>query len=164
MPVIDRIRRLLSGVGALATIVALLIGVPFFLVRSVGWPLPSRLPSWEQFTSALMHTEIPLSVLTKTLACLGWLAWLLIAVSITTELFAWIGGTHTRELRFAGPFQHLARTLVTSASVLFAINTLTAPALVGAGASTASLAFETTVSSLISTSHPAVLHLSLIHI
>lgn len=140
MSIITRLRRGLSALGALAAIATLLAGVPVFLWRTVGRPLPTRLPSWGEFSSALTHTEIPVSALTKTLACFGWIAWALIAVSIGVEVTAWLAGTTARQLRFAGPFQPLARSLVTSAAVLITLNPLSSSSFAAATTMPGSLA------------------------
>lgn len=140
MSIITRLRRGLSALGALAAIATLLAGVPVFLWKTVGRPLPTRLPSWGEFSSALTHTEIPVSALTKTLACFGWIAWALIAVSIGVEVTAWLAGTTARRLRFAGPFQPLARSLVTSAAVLITLNPLSSSSFAAATSMPGSLA------------------------
>lgn len=140
MSIITRLRRGLSALGALAAIATLLAGVPVFLWKTVGRPLPTRLPSWSEFSSALSHTEIPASALTKTLACFGWIAWTLIAVSIGMEVTAWLAGTTARQLRFGGPFQPLARSLVTSAAVLITLNPLSSSSFAAATSMPGSLA------------------------
>ena len=140
MSIITRLRRGLSALGALAAIATLLAGVPVFLWKTVGRPLPTRLPSWGEFSSALTHTEIPVSALTKTLACFGWIAWGLIAVSIGVEVTAWLAGTTARQIRFAGPFQPLARSLVTSAAVMITLNPLSSSSFAAATSMPGSLA------------------------
>ena len=104
-------RRLFGGLGSLAAILTLLFGVPAFLWRVVGWPLPTTLPSWHQFSSSIAQTELPTATLAKTLACVGWIAWLVVAVALTVEIAAWFAGRSAPQVRFARPFQPLANKL-----------------------------------------------------
>jgi hypothetical protein len=41
----DRLRQLVRGLGALAGLLALVVGVPVALVAVAGWPLPHTLRS-----------------------------------------------------------------------------------------------------------------------
>lgn len=127
------LRRLFGGLGSLAAILTLLFGVPLFLWRVVGWPLPTALPSWHQFSSSITQTELPTAALAKTLACFGWLAWLVVAAALTVELAAWFAGRSAPQLRFARPFQPLANKLVTTAALLFAFSSISSG--IGASAS-----------------------------
>lgn len=156
MSIITRLRRGLSALGALAAIATLLAGVPVFLWKTVGRPLPTRLPSWGEFSSALTHTEIPVSALTKTLACFGWIAWVLIAVSIGAEVTAWLAGTTARQLRFAGPFQALARSLVTSAAVLITLNPLSSSSFASATSLPGNLALAPATATVSAAPHRTV--------
>lgn len=127
-------RRTTGGIAALVAIAVLLLGVPIFLWRVVGWPLPTVVPSWHQFSSSIRQTEIPTATLAKTLACIGWVAWLVVAVALIVELGSWCTGRSAPLLRFARPFQPLANRLVTTAAVLFAFSSMTSG--LGASAST----------------------------
>ena len=118
------LRRLFGGLGSLAAILTLLFGVPAFLWRVVGWPLPTTLPSWHQFSSSIAQTELPTATLAKTLACVGWIAWLVVAVALTVEIAAWFAGRSAPQVRFARPFQPLANKLVTTAAFLFAFSSI----------------------------------------
>lgn len=126
-------RRLFGGLGSLAAILTLLFGVPAFLWRVVGWPLPTALPAWHQFSSSIAQTELPTATLAKTLACVGWIAWLVVAVALTVEIAAWFAGRSAPQVRFARPFQPLANKLVTTAAFLFAFSSISSG--VGAAAS-----------------------------
>ena len=66
--------RVLRGLPALLLLAALVAGVPWALTRYVGWPLPQRLPTWDELE---LHLFGPLSstLLVDVLACACWLAW-----------------------------------------------------------------------------------------
>ncbi|MGH8983503.1 MAG: hypothetical protein ACRDY6_06450, partial [Acidimicrobiia bacterium] len=68
--------RALRGLGAVAALLVLLVGVPAFLAGAVGWPLPRVLPAWADVT-ATFRGDLPLDADTvwKVLACVVWVAW-----------------------------------------------------------------------------------------
>jgi DNA-binding SARP family transcriptional activator len=111
-------RRLSTAVAALLVIAALVVGVPLLLWRLVGWPLPGELPAPDGISRALTRSTVSDAVIIKTLALLGWSGWVLVCWSLATECWAVARGIPARRVRFAAPFQSLARHLVTSVSLL----------------------------------------------
>lgn len=116
-------RRIASGVGSLLIAVVLLVGVPVLLWQLAGWPLPTQVPTPEQFGHALSRSSVSDGVIIKTLAVLGWTAWLVLCWSIVVETWAWARGRPAPQMRFAGPLQHVARHLVTTVSLLMVTGT-----------------------------------------
>jgi DNA-binding SARP family transcriptional activator len=64
----------LHGSSAALLLAALVVGVPWALVRYVGWPLPERMPTGAELE---LHLFGPLSsgLLLNVLACACWVAW-----------------------------------------------------------------------------------------
>ena len=60
-------RRIASGVGSLLIAVVLLVGVPVLLWQLAGWPLPTQVPTPEQFGHALSRSSVSDGVIIKTL-------------------------------------------------------------------------------------------------
>lgn len=102
----------LKGLVALVLLVALLGAVPWALWHYVGWPLPHRLPSWSQFTTTLGQHGIADTTLLKALACVVWLSWAILAVSVMVELDAAARGRAARRLAVIGPLQPIVGQLL----------------------------------------------------
>ena len=108
-----RTAGLLRRLGALGALLGLLAGVPYGLVRYVGWPLPDQPPAWSQVATTLTS---PLSdtLIGNTLVCLLWLAWAAFAWSVLAETLA--AASHARlrlpQPRALAPLQPLAALLV----------------------------------------------------
>ena len=102
----------LKGLLALILLVALLGAVPWALWHYVGWPLPHRLPSWSQFTTTLGQHGIADTTLLKALACVVWLSWAIVAVSVMVELDAAARGRSARRLAVIGPLQPVVGQLL----------------------------------------------------
>lgn len=130
----SQVHRVMAALGSLVLAIALVAGVPVALWRLAGWPLPETLPSLDDITTALSRNSVSDAVVIKTIALIAWAAWLLLCWSLTVETWAWARGLPSPRLRFAGPFQDLARYLVMSVSLLAATGmarTGPDPALVG---------------------------------
>jgi len=132
-------RRSMIAVGSIITGVLLVVGVPIALWRMVGWPLPTTVPTPGDIGKALSRSTVSDAVIIKTLALVGWFAWIALMWSLVIEIGARLSGRPAPSMRFAGPFQEVARRLVTAASLL----TVTAaplmtssPAFAGVGAPT----------------------------
>ncbi|MBI0382083.1 hypothetical protein JBE27_38920, partial [Streptomyces albiflaviniger] len=54
----------------------LAVGIPWGLVRFVGWPLPDHLPTWTEIQDLLL-TPLSGTFLLNILACLLWPTWAL---------------------------------------------------------------------------------------
>ena len=46
-------------ISALVQAVALVVGLPVLLVRGVGWPLPHKIPQWEEVQRAYQLQYLP---------------------------------------------------------------------------------------------------------
>ena len=128
-------RRTLTAFGSLAIAFVLLVGVPLALWRLAGWPLPATMPTPDDVARAMSRSSVSDIVIIKTLALLGWCAWTLLVFSVVVEVWARLSGRPSPSIRFVGPFQDLARRLVTAASLL----TVTGTPLMGAGPALASI-------------------------
>ncbi|MFB7376552.1 LysM peptidoglycan-binding domain-containing protein [Kitasatospora purpeofusca] len=102
---------------------ALLAGIPYGLVRFIGWPLPTEVPSVDQLTE-MLNSTISVTVFMDILAVLVWLLWLQFVLCVAVEVRAVISGVDIH-LPAAGASQALARKLVTML-LLVGAGTLTA--------------------------------------
>jgi nucleoid-associated protein YgaU/DNA-binding SARP family transcriptional activator len=95
--------------AAAAAVALLVIGLPAFLVASVGWPLPRQLPNIDDLADTLTG-DLPLETATvwKVLAVILWLAWLQIVIAVAVEVIAAARGAMPRSL----PGFNLAHGLV----------------------------------------------------
>ena len=78
--------RLMRGLGSLALLVLGLAGIPIALALLGGNPLPREL-TWSAALHALF-TPVDGTVLVGLISIVGWLAWLVFAVSVLSELVA----------------------------------------------------------------------------
>jgi LysM repeat protein len=78
--------RLMRGLGSLALLVLGLAGIPIALVLLGGNPLPREL-TWSSVLHALF-TPVDGTVLVGLISIVGWLAWLVFAASVLSELVA----------------------------------------------------------------------------
>lgn len=51
------------------------VGVPILLSRAAGWPLPTKMPNWDNVYWAARQGDIPAEFVMKFFACIGWFAW-----------------------------------------------------------------------------------------
>ena len=114
-----RWRDLSRGGAAAILIVVLVGGVPWGLVSAAGWPLPHHIPNLSGIRTALNTRGIPDRTLIDVLACLAWLTWASVAVSLMEEVVATLKGRSSRRVPFASAFQPVAARLVTA--LLFAV-------------------------------------------
>lgn len=131
--------KLVRGLGSAVLILALLIGVPILLIVVAGWPLPTKMPNWDNVYWAIRQGDIPAEVVIKLFACVAWLAWAQIAWALLWELIVNVPrlmrGEPDRDAPLApAPASRLARRLITAAMVLTAISsspatTVAAPSL-----------------------------------
>src|SRR4051794_9655244 len=108
----DRTTRSASALGAATVLAALLFAVPLVLWAAAGWPLPTAIPSWNALRTALTGASIPDDVIVKTIALIGWVAWVQVVGSAAVEVTAWIRGRVAPAIPFAGPIQVVVRQLV----------------------------------------------------
>ena len=114
-----RIRRVLTGLGALVVLAALVGGVPWALWHFIGWPLPHTTPSLSGIGHDLSQRGIPDKGLVDALAVVVWIVWAVLAVSVIAETVATARGSRASRLPLAGLFQPVTGRLV--AAVLVAV-------------------------------------------
>jgi hypothetical protein len=101
------------GLLGLLGILVLEVGIPFALVRFVGYPLPRSAPSRDWLTQSVSATLI-----IKILACIVWLVWAHFTVCVLSEWRALRRGRLPGSVPFGGGSQVLARRLVAAALLL----------------------------------------------
>lgn len=101
--------RTLRGLGALALLLALLIGIPVALIALGGNPIPDP----DALRQALTGVDYGGRVLMGTiLPLIGWAAWASFAVSVVVELVAQARNVRAPQLKGLGAQQALAGGLV----------------------------------------------------
>lgn len=101
-------RSATETIGALATLLALVVGVPVLLLVLAGPPpIPGGAPSLKAFAQQLSFED-----LVSVLVGVVWLAWLYFMVCLVFEVVATRRGRVARSLPLAGPVQRLARVLI----------------------------------------------------
>lgn len=107
-----RLGQFVRGLVALVALTALLAGVPYALVRFVGWPLPRRVPSWHQFTSALGQHGISDTALIDVLAIVLWVAWAMLTLAVFVEALTMAHSRERTRVVIAGHLQPFAGALL----------------------------------------------------
>lgn len=117
------------GVGALALLTSLVVGIPVLLV--LVSPVRSlALPSWSGISDALTGPDDGHLFLTA-LAVVAWLAWAAFTVSVAVEVVAVARGLPSPRLPLLRVPQRAASTLVAAAAVVLTVQPLpTSPATV----------------------------------
>ncbi|MEV4212571.1 LysM peptidoglycan-binding domain-containing protein [Micromonospora sp. NPDC049662] len=110
--------QIVSGVAALITLIALLVGIPIALVQLAG--VPERLPTLAEAGQAMIRPDESGTLFIAAVAVVGWLAWATFAVSVVREVVAHVRGRVARRLPVLGPQQRLAAVLVAAVSLLVA--------------------------------------------
>ncbi|MGI5214852.1 BTAD domain-containing putative transcriptional regulator [Plantactinospora sp. CA-290183] len=100
--------RRLAG---LAVLMSLTAGVPYALVRHIGWPLPHHLPTWQQIGGALA-SPLTDEMLGNALVCLLWLAWAAFVWSLAAEIVEVLAGIRLPQPKAIAPARGLAALLV----------------------------------------------------
>ncbi|MEV5569199.1 hypothetical protein AB0L06_04060 [Spirillospora sp. NPDC052269] len=117
----------LTGIGALVALAALLIGVPYALLTLFGSPVPSHVPGMSDLTQ-----RIGPSALLAILVVLVWLAWLQLAACVVVEVYAGVRGVGVpARVPLAGGTQSLVHRLVVAALLLFTATSAIMPAFSG---------------------------------
>ena len=124
----ETVGALVRSLLALAVLAVLLVGLPWGLVRFVGWPLPHAVPGWSNIEAVLLSPMSTLFIL-HLLACLLWPAWALFAWDVARSVADLVhGGPWVRRPNL-GPIHALATALVATAVVSLLVRTgATAPA------------------------------------
>ena len=77
---------------------AALVGFPTFLAKAAGWPLPHGMPTWTEVQRAYQIRYVPDRLIIGGLACVGWVCWALMMISVIGGAFA-----RARETEFRRP-------------------------------------------------------------
>ncbi|GGM28973.1 hypothetical protein GCM10011608_12110 [Micromonospora sonchi] len=118
--------RRLAGLGFLALLTA---GVPYALVRYVGWPLPRQVPTWSDVGVALT-SPLTDSMLGNAVVCLLWIAWAAFIWSLIAEIAETVAGIRLPQPKAIAPARGLAALLVAAvAGGVLATAAQAAPAL-----------------------------------
>lgn len=132
---ISRARAILTGLTAVASLAALVAGLPVVLYRFGGSPLPAHLAGSHQLASLLTSRDDG-GLLIAVIRDCSWLAWLAFTACVLAELQAVARGRHAPHLRVGG-LQSTAAHLVALAALAF-----TAPAAYTLSASVAAVASQ----------------------
>ena len=123
--------RLIRGLGALAALLFLLVGIPAALVALTGDPLPQEV-GWETVRRALLRPDDG-TLLLGLITVVGWIAWLVFAISTLAEAIE-LGSRHRIRLRLpglAGPQRLVAGLLLSVIAMAGASSTVQADPLSG---------------------------------
>ncbi len=112
-----RVAAAFRGLAAMVTLLLLVIGLPAVLYRFGGSPVPHRLPSLHQVSSALLHRDSG-ALFLGAVRDVSWIAWALFSLAVVTESIAAIGGRQAPRLRLGG-LQNAAGHLVALAALTF---------------------------------------------
>ncbi|GAA0927602.1 MULTISPECIES: hypothetical protein [Streptomyces violaceusniger group] len=92
-------------------LLTLAVGIPWGLVRFVGWPLPDHLTTWTEIQDLLL-APLSTSFLLNTLACLLWPTWAVFVLDVVRTTLDMVRTTAWPEIRPAGLVHALATALV----------------------------------------------------
>lgn len=107
------------GLVCLAGLLVLAVGPPVALVRFVGWPLPTSVPSLDGIDQSV-RSGIPDVVIVNVLACVLWLAWAQIALSLLLDVVATVRGGVTPRAPVLPGVQVATGRLVAGVTMLIA--------------------------------------------
>lgn len=123
----NTVRRRLSGLAALAVLIAVVVGLPVVLYRFGGSPLPSHLSGWRSIAAALTSPDNG-SLLLGTIRDLSWLGWLLFTLAVLAEMQAALRGRAAPRLLTGGLPGGVARLVALAALCFGAASMVTAAA------------------------------------
>jgi LysM domain len=118
----SRLGNVVRGVGALVLALVLVVGIPVALVRLIGWPLPTELPSLGEVFDSLGSSYISDTTLLKALACVCWFVWVQLVASLLIETFAYIRGRKAGRVPLAGGMQRAMAKLIATIALIGALN------------------------------------------
>lgn len=110
----------LRGLFALVVLVALLVGVPWLLVRFGSWPI-TGLPN-SDWLDSVTHTVLSDSTIFSVLTAAAWLVWGIFSISVLVEMASALRGVESPKLLLAGPLQRMAGGLVAAVVLMVSIN------------------------------------------
>lgn len=103
-----RAATLLRGLGALAALLAAVVGVPLLLDAVAGSPIPTAMPEWEAVWASLSRRDDG-TLLLGILKYAAWAGWALFVLSVLADVVTRLRGLPAPRL---GPQQQLATQLV----------------------------------------------------
>ncbi|WP_146754684.1 LysM peptidoglycan-binding domain-containing protein, partial [Micromonospora noduli] len=115
--VVRRTGRILTGIGALAVLLVLLVGAPIALLAFAGNPLPDHLPTISEVGTALTSRDDG-QLFLRALAVAGWFGWATFAFSVLVELGAQTLRRPAPRLPGMGRQQKAAAALVGSVALI----------------------------------------------
>ncbi|MET8120885.1 LysM domain-containing protein [Micromonospora sp. NPDC005189] len=124
---VRRTGRVLTGIGALAVLCALLAGAPIALLAFAGNPLPDHLPTISEVGTALTSRDDG-QLFLRALAVAGWFGWATFAFSVLVELGAQSLRRPAPKLPGMGRQQKAAAALVGSVALILAASPAAASA------------------------------------
>ncbi len=107
----------LRGGTALATLIALVVGLPLALYKLGGDPLPQHVPAWHHVTTLLLHRDNG-TVFLGAVRDISWIAWAAFTVAVVAEAQAALRGRSAPRLRLGG-LQHSASFLIAVIALAF---------------------------------------------
>ncbi|MEV1334045.1 peptidoglycan-binding protein, partial [Micromonospora costi] len=136
---VRRTGRVLTGLGALIVLCAVLVGAPVALLAFAGNPLPDHVPTLSEIGTALTSRDDG-QLFLRALALAGWFGWATFALSVLVELGAQAVRRPAPRLPGMRRQQRAAAVLVGSVALIVA----TAPAASAAVATTQAYAAPAT--------------------
>ncbi|MET8832399.1 LysM domain-containing protein [Micromonospora sp. NPDC004540] len=122
-----RTGQVLTGLGALVVLCALLAGGPIALLAFAGNPLPDHLPTLAEVGTALTSRDDG-QLFLRALAVVGWFGWATFAFSVLVELLAAALRRPAPRLPGMGRQQRAAAALVGSVALILAASPAAASA------------------------------------
>ncbi|MGK2959358.1 MAG: LysM peptidoglycan-binding domain-containing protein, partial [Acidimicrobiales bacterium] len=112
-------KLIMKAIGAATVLSAVLVALPMTLVKMVGYPLPTVMPSWDQISLAIDLGHVESTTIFKALACVLWLVWAWFLVIATCEAVAHMQGRRgAGTSRRVNPAHQIIARLVTSLAVV----------------------------------------------
>ncbi|MFB9234868.1 LysM peptidoglycan-binding domain-containing protein [Plantactinospora siamensis] len=118
-PARRRAGQVLTGLGALVVLAALLGGAPIALLTLAGDPLPDHVPTLTELGATLTSRDDG-ELFLRTLAILGWAGWATFTLSVLVELPARLLRRPAPRLPGMGRQQRAAAALVGSVALILA--------------------------------------------
>ena len=81
-----------KGMAAAALTILVLGGIPYGLIRFVGWPLPTDTVSLDTIGRHVTDGDVPDVFVLKTIALVVWFAWLQLTVAVVSEYVGIVRG------------------------------------------------------------------------
>lgn len=113
--------RVVRGLLAAVVLLALVAGLPWALVRFVGWPLPDHVPSWDEIQAVLLN-PMTAQFLLNVLACLCWIVWFFFVLDVVRCSVDAARGITWPNVRPPGPLQGLAAALIGTVVLMLLTN------------------------------------------